>query len=81
MFDKSGRPVFDAALSRIKQDSEYRQHPPIGSLSFGSGLGRRGLLDQDQQIASKPAPTKPLKSITYFVFDRSELARDLLIWP
>ena len=39
---RSGRPVFDAALSRIKQDSEYRQHPPIGSLSFGRGLGRGG---------------------------------------
>ena len=36
MFDKRGRPVFDAALSRSKQDSEYLQHPPIGSLSFGS---------------------------------------------
>ncbi|MGO2707248.1 MAG: hypothetical protein ACTIOG_03750, partial [Pseudomonas helleri] len=39
VFDKSGRPVFDAALSRSKQDSEYLQHPPIGSLSFGRGLG------------------------------------------
>ncbi|MGO2704568.1 MAG: hypothetical protein ACTIBJ_08985, partial [Pseudomonas helleri] len=40
----------------------------------------RGLLDQDQkpdqdqQIASKLAPTGPLESITYFVFDKSELA-------
>jgi hypothetical protein len=38
--------------------------------------------DQGQKIASKLAPTKPLKSITYFMFDKSELARDLLtlIW-
>jgi hypothetical protein len=35
----SGHPVFDAALSRSKQATEYLQHPPIGSLSFGSGLG------------------------------------------
>ncbi|MGO2200535.1 hypothetical protein, partial [Pseudomonas helleri] len=50
MFDKRGHPVFDAALSRSKQDSEYLQHPPIGSLSFGRGVVR-GLLDQDQKIA------------------------------
>ena len=41
--------VFDAALSRNKQASEYLQHPPIGSLSFGRGVVR-GLLDQDQKI-------------------------------
>ena len=34
-----GRAVFNAALSRIKQATEYLQHPPIGSLSFGRGLG------------------------------------------
>ena len=34
-----GGAVYDAALSRSKQDSEYHQHPPIGSLSFGRGLG------------------------------------------
>ncbi|WP_350577084.1 hypothetical protein, partial [Pseudomonas sp. HY2-MNA-CIBAN-0224] len=39
MFDRRGRPVFDAALSRSKQATEYLQHPPIGSLSFGRGLG------------------------------------------
>ncbi|MGO3551839.1 hypothetical protein, partial [Pseudomonas helleri] len=39
VFGRRGRPVFDAALSRSKQDSEYLQHPPIGSLSFGRGLG------------------------------------------
>ena len=33
------RPVYDAALSRSKQATEYLQHPPIGSLSFGRGLG------------------------------------------
>ena len=33
------RPVFNAALSRCKQDSDYLQLPPIGSLSFGRGLG------------------------------------------
>ena len=31
----------------------------------------RGLLDQDQQIASKLAPTGPLESISYFMFDKS----------
>ena len=36
---RSGRPVFDAALSRSKQAAEYLQHPPIGSLSYGRGLG------------------------------------------
>ena len=36
---RRGRPVFDAALSRSKQAAEYLQHPPIGSLSFGRGLG------------------------------------------
>jgi hypothetical protein len=35
MFDKSCRPVYDAALSRSKQDSEYLQLPPIGSLCSG----------------------------------------------
>ena len=39
MFDKRGRHVFDAALSRSKQATENLQHPPIGSLSFGRGLG------------------------------------------
>ncbi|HCN65303.1 MAG TPA: hypothetical protein DIT33_18160 [Pseudomonas sp.] len=62
--------VFDAALSRSKQATEYLQHPPIGSLSFGRGVVR-GLLDQDQKIASKLAPTGALESITYFVFDMS----------
>ena len=36
---RSCRPVFNAALSRIKQATEYLKHPPIGSLSFGRGLG------------------------------------------
>ena len=35
-----GRPVFDAALSRSKQDSDYLQLPPISSLSFGRGVVR-----------------------------------------
>ncbi|HCN62934.1 MAG TPA: hypothetical protein DIT33_05980, partial [Pseudomonas sp.] len=37
----------------------------------------RGLLVQDQKIASKLAPTGPLESITYFMFDRRLRSYDL----
>ena len=55
VFDRSCRPVYDAALSRSKQATKYLQHPPISSLSLRERARVRGALrsrSKDREASS-----------------------------